>query len=685
MKFLRMLILGLVACSPVAALAEARSVATVDAEITTNATLIKTNEAAIRAWDSPEKLAVLGDAQLNAWAAERNAATARLAKIDGRWGERYYEDPQTRAWCEEGGKLDLQVEELRKTPGNDEAIQKLSNERQNISGQLSLSRPRLEPDMEPMSRLCINRNIEIFTRLSLLLRQHSEGKALMTSYDQALVRRETLDAEWLKIQGLTRALPYLRSQPTLEVAKGSTLHPLTRFAYSKNDFDFQKELAERWGYCLSIPGYFGDVTLENCKSPATLEGRLVALVKSNPKRYKLQVVANRGWPENPPQETWCRDAAGKVLSAQAKSFDGTLWSPGMDSVISPEAPDAVWQECGRMRAEPIAGLRKICPISMVLSGGEYGLGISGFAGPAWAQDPKVQKARGKKSWFDYISTQKGRESKIIADALRKAVPDRELFIYYTLSGMGQANRWWAWQDWGYDPGLMKGASDLASDEFYLSHFNAGFTCTAEQLPQTCDILTAALNSRGRDIAVGLPLAYSWIWASTNKEYDRPRWRGLLKMLYTTGLVGTNIGNYHMVTDDEFAQPFPVDKPPFWLDEITAAARVHALFSHVEPFLRQGELLPGPEMHVYSKEQPAYEFPTGDRDARVVARKLNKKAEWLITAWAGGGADRPLTVKIPGLGKVTLQARSIGTVYTASERAGKPVLVQLPQDDPLSKP
>ena len=91
------------------------------------------------------------------------------------------------------------------------------------------------------------------------------------------------------------------------------------------------------------------------------------------------------------------------------------------------------------------------------------------------------------------------------------------------------------------------------------------------------------------------------------------------------------------------------------------------------------------MHVYSKEQPAYEFPTGDRDGRVVARKLNKKAEWLITAWAGGGADRPLTVKIPGLGKVTLQARSIGTVYTASERAGKPVLVQLSQDDPLSKP
>ncbi len=682
MKLLKILGVVLLVCSPVAARAKARSVSAVDAEIATNATLIQSDEAAIRAWDSPEKLAVLADAQLNAWAAERDAAKVRLAKIDSRWHERYFEDPQTRAWCEEGNKLDKQMDELRKKPGNDEVVQKLSDQRQNISGHLCLSRPRLEPEMEPMSRLITNRGTEIFTRICQLLRKHPEGKSLMTSYDKAIVRRETLDAEWLKIQGLTRALPYLRSQPTLKVAKGSTLHPLTRYAYSKNDFEFQKELAERWGFCLSIPGYFGDVNLENCNSPVTLEGKLVALVKSNPKRYKLQVVANRGWPENPPQETWCRDASGKVLSAQAKSFDGTLWTPGMDSVISPEAPDAVWEECGRMRAEPIAGLRKICPISMVLSGGEYGLGVIGFAGPAWAQDPKVQKARGEKSWFDYISIQKGRESQIIADALRKAVPDRELYIYYTLSGGGQANRWWGWQDWNYDPGLMKGASDLASDEYYLSHFNAGFTCTAEQLPQTCDILTAALNSRGRDIAVGLPLAYSWIWASTNKEYDRPRWRGLLKMLYTTGLVGANVGNYHMVTDEAFAQPFPVDKPPYWLDEITAAARVHALFSHAESFLRQGDLLPGPEMHVYSKEQPAYEFPTGDRDARVIARKHNQKAEWLITAWAGGGKDRPVTVTIPGLGKVTLQARNIGTVYTASVRADKPVLVQLPEDDPL---
>ncbi len=230
---------------------------------------------------------------------------------------------------------------------------------------------------------------------------------------------------------------------------------------------------------------------------------------------------------------------------------------------------------------------------------------------------------------------------------------------------------------------MKGASDLASDQHYLSGYNTGFTCTPEHLPQGCDIFTGALNSRGRDIAVGLPLAYSWLWASSNPEYDRPRWLGLLKMLYTTGIVGANVGNYNMVKDEEFEKPFPVNKIPYWLDEIISAARVQTLFTHAERFLRKGDLLPGPNQHVYSKDQPAYEFPTGDADARVVARKLKDQPEWLITAWAAGGVDRPVNVDIPSLGKLTVQARIIGTVYTATLLKGKAVVVQLAQDDPLT--
>ena len=76
----------------------------------------------------------------------------------------------------------------------------------------------------------------------------------------------------------------------------------------------------------------------------------------------------------------------------------------------------------------------------------------------------------------------------------------------------------------------------------------------------------------------------------------------------------------------------------------------------------------------------YEFPTGDAEARVILRKIKVKPQWLITAWAAGGKDRPVSVTIPELGKVSLCARIIGTVYNAAQRNGKAELVRLAQDD-----
>jgi hypothetical protein len=46
---------------------------------------------------------------------------------------------------------------------------------------------------------------------------------------------------------------------------------------------------------------------------------------------------------------------------------------------------------------------------------------------------------------------------------------------------------------------------------------------------------------------------------------------------------------------------------------------------------------------------------------VLVRKQRGKATWLITAWASAGADRPVTVKIPELGRIELQARICGSV------------------------
>ena len=56
--------------------------------------------------------------------------------------------------------------------------------------------------------------------------------------------------------------------------------------------------------------------------------------------------------------------------------------------------------------------------------------------------------------------------------------------------------------------------------------------------------------------------------------------------------------------------------------------------------------------------------------------MANQSKWLITAWASDGVEGPATVEIPELGSVTLQAQAIGSVYTATRQAGRPVLQQV---------
>lgn len=120
-----------------------------------------------------------------------------------------------------------------------------------------------------------------------------------------------------------------------------------------------------------------------------------------------------------------------------------------------------------------------------------------------------------------------------------------------------------------------------------------------------------------------------------------------------------------------------DEPPHWLRQKMVLSHVHALFSHLEDFLRSGDLLPGPKRHRWSKDLPAYEFPTGDATVRVLVRVLVRKHrqrnEWLVTAWAAGGEDRDVNVTVPELGELCMRACGCGSVYRATLRDGKPEL------------
>jgi hypothetical protein len=118
-------------------------------------------------------------------------------------------------------------------------------------------------------------------------------------------------------------------------------------------------------------------------------------------------------------------------------------------------------------------------------------------------------------------------------------------------------------------------------------------------------------------------------------------------------------------------------------ELRAELARNALFTWIETDLRNSHLLPGPEPHAWDKEQPAYEFPTGHKNTRVLVRRVNNAPRWLIGAWAADGIEREVTVTVPDLGECRIPARSAGTVHWVEQIADKRTATWL--DETAMKP
>jgi hypothetical protein len=279
---------------------------------------------------------------------------------------------------------------------------------------------------------------------------------------------------------LVRPADYLAALPKPRFKTGHTLPRLTRYGWSL-PLDARKELAESWHYALE----FGSVSAGACyvtaevvarlDDPTSDEARLATWALAEPKKFPLSVICTRELPTDNPPETWTRDPQERPLEALSRSPDGTEWHSGRGKLFSPESPDSVWREAGELRAVPLRALvARGLPIAIVLNGGEYGLGVPGFARSFWEQDPRIVDAKGTRSWADYISERKGRYEKIIADVVRAAVPQRDLYVYYTAGGGTLRNKGPGSDDWGYSFDAMQSVSDLPSNEIYYRHFNDGF-------------------------------------------------------------------------------------------------------------------------------------------------------------------------------------------------------------------
>lgn len=491
---------------------------------------------------------------------------------------------------------------------------------------------------------------------------HQNKRAISEFFDQLLSEPNTGRTFAANAAQIIYPFHYLKQLPAPSFKQGHTLPPLTRFGWTL-PFEARVELADRWGYALEWGGYAKPKTVAKAMSnPQSDEAKIMALAASEPNKYQLAVVLNRDLP-NTPEAIWLHNNRGELVNGKK------IWSP--------EAPVVALEAAAKLRAEPLQQINKIAPISVVLNGGEYALGVVGGIARFCEQDPRVMSAKGKRDWFDYISDRKAYQESFIAKAVRNVVPNRSIYVHYPADSNPHRNRYWGWQQWCYDYKYMRSVSDYPSSSTYFEEFNTGWT-------GNMDILTEVLNSVGQQIQFGDPLSYNWVcsgWMRGKKPVfgEIDRYIGFLKCYYTTGMIG-GIAGYFDYPKQGFAALFDVDQPPNWLQQMIALARVHALFSHLEDYLRHGNLLPGPMKHRWSRDTPAYEFPTKDPDIRVLVRQHHQKNDWLITAWAASGNTRQVNVTIPQLGQVSLRARPTGSVYTAKIAVNKPILTWIDQQE-----
>jgi len=335
------------------------------------------------------------------------------------------------------------------------------------------------------------------------------------------------------------------------------------------------------------------------------------------------------------------------------------------------------------------------PITTILNGGEYGLQVSGWGMNAWQQDARVQKQSvmtnpfsingsiynvntNGMSWPRYVSGRKAHELGFLTSAIQQSFPNRELYIFYKNDneqnrGYNPSDLHWmdSFDGWGWWSDFMATNTDLPSFEAYYAA-DGMWTNTAN-----ADLLTQHLNAVGYNIHLGYKTNYTWVsggWGVDNQPdtnypasfSDTPHYTGFLKCLYTAGMNGA-IAGYFSYPVGGFDVAFPSNSPPSWLQQIISLSQVHALFSQLETFTDNSDLISGPQHHALSYDQPAYEFTNtmADATARVLARQLRSSNQWLITAWAAAGADRTVTVTIPTLGSVSVLARACGSVYQAT--------------------
>ncbi len=465
----------------------------------------------------------------------------------------------------------------------------------------------------------------------------------------------------------TTAAQLLGSVPAPNFRAGNTLPRLTQAAWNL-DYDTCVALADQWGYGLIFQGSAGDLD-----DPTSLSSQLCALSANNPQQYPLAVMVPRPFQD-----------VGFLNTLPASAWSTMPYGQYTLEILSPLCPDSAYQSAGTIVSDYLATIQQQAPINMLINAGEDGLTVMGKSLGVWTQDPAILATLGpnptEADWDHLISGAKANGELIIQQAALAAAPTTNLYEFYTTDGdpsrgesgmspSGVPDNSWIWC-WEY--ANMRPVSSVPSTQMYYNLVNSGWT-------GSYPALTVYLNSVAQQLTFGDALCYNWVNAGSTpppsaNDSDDAHYIGMLKCMYTAGMIG-GTAVYYNYPANGFTGDQGTTAPP-WLQQMEDLAQVHALFTHLEKYLRSGSLLPGPDNNIWSTDLPAYEFPTGDATARVLARQLNGQSEWLICAWAEDGANRDVSVTIPILGTVTVLARATGSVYRAKPG---PVLSLLDSD------
>ncbi len=475
------------------------------------------------------------------------------------------------------------------------------------------------------------------------------------------------------ISGTVTPAQYLAARTPPVFKPNHTLLPLTKWSWPYG-FDMKVEMAN-WGYALDL----GDADAESVarlSDPNSEISKLIALAQQNPSKYKLFVGIPRVPVSMIPASVYVPDSSGNPTS-----------------VFSPEAPTDALNIMATYIKDNLKKITDKAPLSIIHNGGERYMGVCGFDCASWKLDPRVIAARGNRSWADYISNKKADQELVFTNAVR-SISNAPYIWYFAGGNQSRAKSCSFWDMWDWDYRYMKEITDYPNSSMYYQEGNTGWTghlmWTGCVGTSNNDILSQALNAYGYAATFGKPLSYNWVNSGYGRYgfADHERYTGFLKSYYVAGMIG-GIAGYFDYPTGGFNAAFDANNPPHWVRQVEILGQVHAEFSYLEDILRGGDLLPGPDINEKNPSQPAYEFRTGYNDTRVLARKMKGQKRWLISAWAADNVSRKVSVAIPVIGTVSLDAKPAGSLYDARIVSGSLVLTQIDNGSmnptPLSLP